>query len=219
MEGDAGGSGVEVLIFNFAHCAAVGGVGIVRTEALYIKPVRPPADFLIGGKADFQGSVLAALPQQNFGGSQNFRHTGLVVRAQQGRAVGDDQVLALVVGQRRVITLPEIDALFLVQQDISPVEFHDPGLDIGAAGIRSGIHVGNQADCRHILFPRRWGNVSVYVTVFIYKSIGYAKCLQLLDQFMGKIELAGTRRMSLGIFITGRQDADVAKESFNSFHR
>ncbi len=60
VESHAGRGGVEVLILDLPHRTAVGGVGIVRPKAPDVKFVRAPADFLVGGEADFQGGVLDA---------------------------------------------------------------------------------------------------------------------------------------------------------------
>ena len=87
-------SGVEILIFQLTERAAVDGVGVVRAEMRQIEAVRPAADLLIRREADAQGRVRAALGQQLFHRSENFSDSGLVVRAEQRRAVCDDQVLA-----------------------------------------------------------------------------------------------------------------------------
>ena len=57
------------------------------------------ADLLVGGEGDAELAVGAALGKEDLGGGQNLCHTGLVVCAQQGGAVGGDQSLTLEAGQ------------------------------------------------------------------------------------------------------------------------
>ena len=117
----------------------------------------------------------------------NLRDSGFIIGTQNGGTVGGNQGASLELRQVREIGHAKHPAA-RSQRDIpSVVVFNNLRIRRGIAEIRYRIHMSNQADCRPFLLPRRWGNVSVYVTVFIYKSIGYAKCLQLRDQFMGKI--------------------------------
>ena len=58
--------------------------------------------------------------EQVLHGGHNLRHTRLVVRPQQGGAVGDDQLLTLVFGQALKLGGPHDDALLLVEHQVAP---------------------------------------------------------------------------------------------------
>ena len=198
VEGHAGGGGIEVLILDLSHRAAVGGIGIVRAKALDIKLICAPADLLVGSEADLQGGVLPALGQQDFRSGENLRHTGLVVRPQKGGAVGDDQVLAVVAFQGLIVGFPEINALFPVQEDVSPVVFHNPRPDICAAGIGGGVHVGDKADGGKAGVS---GDGAVDIAVFIHAGILNAHGKHLLHDGLSQNLLLFRRRASLGRFV------------------
>ena len=93
MDNDLCPRGVEVLIFDLAHGAAVGGVGKVRAEALHVEPVSAPADLLVGGKADLQCGVPAVHGEQLLRRRHDLRHACLIVGAQKRGSVGYDQIL------------------------------------------------------------------------------------------------------------------------------
>ena len=97
VDGHNGGCGVEILIFQLTERAAVDGVGVVCAEMRQIEAVRAAADLLIRREADADGRVRAALGQQLLHGGQNFRDARLVVRAEQRRAVGDDELFGFAV--------------------------------------------------------------------------------------------------------------------------
>ena len=177
MDRHHGRGRVKVLVFQFSQCAAVGGIGIVRAEALHVEVIRPGANLLVRCKADLHRGMLASLRQEPLCRGQNFRHTGLVVGPQEGCAIGDDQVLAYVSGQGLIFLRLQKDALLLVQEDISPIVLDDSGLDILAGGIRSRIHVGDQADGGQALVP---GNGAVNIAHFVHVGIGNAHGLHFL---------------------------------------
>ena len=144
---------VEVLIFQLAECAAVDGIGVIRAEARDVEPVRAAADLLIGREGKLHGAMLPVGREQQLGRGQNLRHAGLVVRAEERRAVGDDQALADGVFQLRIFLRREHDVLFFVQHHVAAIiGFGDAGADVLARGVRRGIHVGDEAVDRDILF-------------------------------------------------------------------
>jgi len=86
-----GGRGVEVLVLEFADGASVHGVGVFGTELSHVEMVYPAADFLVGGEADLDGTVLEfRMFHDVLGGGHDFGHSGLVVGSEQGVAVGGD---------------------------------------------------------------------------------------------------------------------------------
>lgn len=99
VDGHGGGSCVEVLILDAAYVTAINGVGEICAKARDIEEGSALADLLVGGEGDAELAVGAALGKEDLGGGQDLCHTGLVVCAQQGGAVGGDQSLTLEVGQ------------------------------------------------------------------------------------------------------------------------
>ena len=163
-----GGSGIEVFVLNSPYRTAVHGVGIVRAKALYIKPVRSPADLLIGSKANLYGGMGSALGDQPLRGGEDLRDTGLVVRPQQGRAVCDNQVFAPVIVQGAVFRFPQPDILLFIQTNVPAGIRHNSGLDIRPGSVRRGVHMGDQADHRLL---RISGNGSVNIAVFVHPGV------------------------------------------------
>ena len=160
--------------------------------------------------------MLASLRQEPLCRSQNFRHTGLVVGPQEGRAIGDDQVLAHVSGQGLIFLRLQRDALLLVQEDVSPIVLDDSGLDIFAGGIRSRIHVGDQADGGQALIS---GNGAVNIAHFVHVGIGNAHRLHFLRQGSPQHLLPRGRGSGAGEFIGGGLIAYIAQEALdNRFH-
>ena len=56
--GHDGSGSIEVLIFQFAQCATVYGIRIIRSEQLHIKMIRSGTDFLIRGKTNADLAML-----------------------------------------------------------------------------------------------------------------------------------------------------------------
>src|SRR5699024_6505428 len=132
---------VEVLVFDLAQGAAVHGVGVVRGEGGDVEAVRAPADLLVGGEADAHRAVGRAARKQPPCTLQNLCHAGLVVGPQQGGAVGDDQALAHVALQDRVVPGREAQVQSLVQNHVAAVVGRgDPGADACAGGVGGGVH-------------------------------------------------------------------------------
>ena len=171
--------GVEVLVGDFPHGSAIHGVGVIRPEFLHVEPVGTPADLLVGGEADPQSWMCALTGQQRFGRRHNQRHASLVVGPQQGGAVGDDQVLAVVILQGGVVRLPEPDILLRIQAHIASVIGHHPGPHILPGGVGGGVHVGDQANHRQ---PGSTGDSAVDIAVFVHVGVGNAHAPHLRHQ-------------------------------------
>ena len=93
---DGRGRRVEVFILDGADRAAVHGVGEIRAEAGNVEAVRAAADLLVRREADRDLPVRdGRVREQALARGQDLGDAGLVVRAEQRVAVGDDQGLAL----------------------------------------------------------------------------------------------------------------------------
>ena len=74
-------------LIHIFHSVSIGSV-----QLLYIHMVRSPADLLIRGKQDAEsGMGMLGMFCQKLHQCHDLRHTGLVIRAQKGGAVRDDQ--------------------------------------------------------------------------------------------------------------------------------
>ena len=115
-----GTGGVEVLVLQFAHLAAVHRVGPCATEPLHVEPVGPHADFLVGVEGDAHSSVLhfGVLLQPGHG-RHYLGNAGLVVGPQQRRPVRHDEVFAHVLLQFGELADACHDALLFVQHDVA----------------------------------------------------------------------------------------------------
>ena len=216
MDNDLCPRGVEVLIFDLAHGAAVGGVGKVRAEALHVEPVSAPADLLVGGKADLQCGMPAAHGEQLLRRRHDLRHACLIVRAQQRRAVGDDQVLACVVFQVRIVRFPQKNALFLVQADIPAVIGHDLCLDVRTGSVRRGVHVGDQADGGELWVT---GDGAVNIAVFVHSRVRNAHGVHFLHQRGGKRLLLLRGGAGVGFLVRLGVKGHIAQKAlYNRFH-
>ena len=156
--------------------------------------------------------------EQQLGRGQNLRHAGLVVRAEERRAVGDDQALADGVFQLRIFLRREHDVLFFVQHHVAAIiGFGDAGTDVLTRGVRRGIHVGDEAIDRDILFAVGRDR-AVDVAIRIDPRILNAKLLHLPDQLFGEHPLLRRRGTGLRALIRGGGIGDQFQKTINDSH-
>ena len=94
---------VEGLAVDLVRLAPVHGEGEVRRQALKIQQRRAVAHLLVRAEADRHAPVRAFLDDQPLAHGQDLGDAGLVVRAENGHAVGGDEGLALQAAQMREI--------------------------------------------------------------------------------------------------------------------
>ena len=75
----SGRCGVEVLVLDAAHVAAIDGVGEVCAEARDVKEGSALADLLVGGEGDAEFAVGQLLLDDGLGGGEDLGHTGFIV--------------------------------------------------------------------------------------------------------------------------------------------
>ena len=96
--------GIEVFILDLAQLAAIHGIGFLGREAIHAEAVGAAADLLIGGETDGNGTMLyLGVSQQVLAQGNDLRHTGFIIGAQQGGAIGDNKLLAEVFLQEGII--------------------------------------------------------------------------------------------------------------------
>ena len=203
VDRDGGAGGVEVLVLDAAHIAAIDGIGKVGPKAGDVEQGSALADLLIGGKGDAELAVGAALGNEGLGGGQDLRHTGLVVGTQQRGAVGGDEGLALQVFQEGEGGdlhdhagggQGDVAAIVVLVQD---------GVHVLTGSVRCGVHVGDKAQRRLVLAAGGGGEGAVDVAVLIYKGVLDADGLHILHKDMGQVELPLGRGMGAGIGVRG----------------
>ena len=215
------GGGVEVFIFQLAIGAAIHGEGIVRAEAGHIKQVCAPADLLVGGEGHLHRAVAeGGIGHQLLGQRQDLGDARLVVGAQQGGAVGDHQVLSLLLPQLGVIGGGEDDVLFLVQKDIAAiVVFHDAGADVCGGNIVHHIHMGDKAQNLALITGNVAGDGAVNIAVFIHAGVLQAQRLHFLHQSRTQQRLLFRAGAGGRIGVGGGVEGYIAKQSFVSAHK
>ena len=134
--------------------------------------MRPQSDFFIGIKADTDFAMLDfRMRLQISHRPYYFGYSRLVVSAKQGVSVGHNQVFTYMVEQFGELFGRQDNPFFLTQWYIlAPIISHDTWIHILARHIRTGIHVGNETDCRN--FAVDIGRkCSEEITVFVKRYI------------------------------------------------
>ena len=157
--------------------------------------VRSPADLLIRGKQDAEsGMGMLGMFCQKLHQCHDLRHTGLVIRAQKGGAVRDDQVLAHKALKHRIFTDSGDNILLLIQYNITSVIIgHNTGLNVGSRHIHGLIHMRDQGQTR--LGAAAGGRyVPVDAAVPVHFRILHSQFLQFIRQITGQLQLFGSGR-------------------------
>ena len=210
--------GVEVFILQFTLHAAVDRVGEIGAEGLHVEEIHAAAHLLVGGEADADLAVFhLGVRHEVFRGGHNFRNAGLVVGAQQRRAVGVDQGVALEEGQLGEVRNPHRQ--LAVQGDVAAVVLVDhAGFHLLAAHVGRGVDVGDEADDGGVLAPFRGGDGAHHVAVLVHRDLGHAQGLHLVAQgrqedllFFGRGECRALLRR-LGVV------GDVFQKTFFQVH-
>ena len=219
LDVDLGGGRIEILEFQFADFAAVHRVGIFRPETFHVEFDDAAADFFVRGETDLDVTVLEfGMLHDVLHGVHDLSDASLVVRAEQGRAVGGDERLADVVQHFREFFRLQLQAWDAFQVDgATVVVFDDLGLDILAGGVRRGIDVGDETHSRDFLVDIG-GDGGHYVAEFVKGRIDPHRD-QFVAQQAQQVEFLGRRGLGLGLFVGLGIDGDVAEESVqNLFH-
>ena len=127
---DAGSGSVEVLVLNAPLQVPVHGVGVPGPESLHVEVVRPLADLLVRGEGHTDPAVGQVLPDERLAQGHDLRNARLIVRPQEGGAVGGDEGAALHPLQHREVSGPDNPAV--------PGQNQIPAV---VAGVENGVHV------------------------------------------------------------------------------
>ena len=147
--------GVEGLRLDLSQLGAVERVRELGSVALELEMVGAAGDLLVDGEADANRSVLeVGVPLQVRDGGHDLRDAGLVVCAEQRRAVGRDDVVTELLLQQRQLLGVEHDARVAGQRDhAAVVALVDLRLDIGSGHVRRGVDMRDQPDRRRDSTP------------------------------------------------------------------
>ena len=214
FDDDRGAIGRKRLVLDMAGGFTIHRVGEIRTELLQVGLVDTAADLLVGREQDLDSAVPdLRIGEQDLRGVHDFGDTGLVVRAEQRGAIRGDDVVADLVGQRRIVRSPDHLGRVAGKPDVAAAIIpNDLRLDAGPRTIRRGVHVGAEADHRHGLGGVR-GDRRVDVAVGVHMRVGETHRQQFADQQTAEVFLffggrAGRRgRVRLGV------DDDVAEKA------
>ena len=190
VDGHHGLGCIEGLILIVGDVAAVQGVGEVRAEAGHVEEAGAHADLLVRGEAQADFAVGGLLRQQLLHRLEDDGDARLVIRPQQGGAVGAHQVLAHELLELRELGRLHDDVLLPVQHHVPAGVVDDLGLHVLSGHVRGGVHVGDEADGGQMLAPRRGGQGGVDVALVVVPGVFDAQASELLHQQPGHVELA-----------------------------
>ncbi len=158
--------------------------------------------------------LICGMRHQERGGVHDLGQAGLVVGAEQRGAVSGDDVVADLIGERRMLGGADHLGGVARQHDVAAaIVFDDLRLDVVAGAIGRGIHVRAEADHRDVVLVRGRGDSGIDVAVRVEMRIGESDRLQFARQQAAEIFLllggrAGRRgRIGLGV------DDDIAQQA------
>ena len=143
-------SGIKRFPDDFAQFAAVDRVGKVHGELLEINLFgAQKADFFVRDKTHPDVAVRTVFTDHDIHGGHNVGNRTLVVRSQNGRTVGDHQVVALVAFDFGVVLHAQPHVFFFIEADVAPFVAADH-LRMNVAGLTDvdGVHVRAPAHFR-----------------------------------------------------------------------
>ena len=203
--------GVEGLVTELADFLAVHGVGKVATEPLDVEKGRALADLLVGRKGDADLAVGDfGVRHQIFDRRHNLRHARLVVRTEQGSAVGDDDLLPHVIFQDGELLL--LDRLAVSERHVAPCVDERTGFYVLARAYGLGIEVGDKPK-RGRAFPVG-GDRGIDVAMLVHKGVDNAELVQLLYENLGKIKLFFRAGVGTAFGVGLRIHANVFQKAF-----
>ena len=104
FDGDGGGIGGEGFVLDIPGGFPVDGVGKISTELLQVDLVDAAADLFVRREQDLDGAMLdLRIVDQEMRRIHDFGKPGLVVGAEQRGAIRRDDVVADLIGKRRMI--------------------------------------------------------------------------------------------------------------------
>ena len=196
------------------------GVGPFAAEALDVELVGALAYLLVGVEGYAHGAVFhLGMLLHVLHGAHNLGYAGLVVGAEQCRAVGHDEVLALVVEQLGELFGREHDAELVVEGDgAAVVVAHDAGLHMLVAHVGRRVEVGYETDCGHMVVGDVAGQRGHKVAVLVEGDVAEAHLLEFVAKMACEHHLARRGGCHIGEFVALRVELHIVEESVNKIH-
>src|SRR5262249_53734362 len=148
MDRHRGRVGRERLVIDLAGTGAVERVAADRAQLLQVNVIDAVADLLVAGETDtHRPARQPGRLKQTLRRLHDHRHAGLVVAAEERRAIGGDYRLARELRQVRVLGWPQHLRRIAGQDDVFAVVVAVDGrLDVLARRLGRGIDVGDPGD-------------------------------------------------------------------------
>lgn len=200
VEDDCRVGRIEVLVLQAAEFAAVDRVSEIRAERLDVEAVRAAACLLI--RCETQANLAVPdfrMCHEVFRRADDGRDAGLVIGAQERRAIRHHDVLTLVALNAREIRYREDDVLLFVQHDIAArIRADDLLVDGAARCIGTRVEMRDKTDDRRtaaVVGRQRRHDIGVLV----HGHLGEADGAKLFCQVLCQHHLSRRRRAFLVI--------------------
>ena len=190
FDGDHGTVGRERLVLDMPRGFAVDRIGKIRAELAEIGLVDAAADLFVGCEQDLDRAVLdVGMADQEMRGIDDFGKARLVVGAEQGGAVGGDDVIADLIGEGGMLGGADDLAGIARQHDVAAAIVADNlRLDVPAGTVGRGVHVRAETDDRHPL-GGIGGNGRINVAVLVEMGVAKTDRLQFRREQAAQILL------------------------------
>ena len=189
--------GRKALRLDLAAATAVHRVRAPGAELRDVEILRAAPDLFIGREGDAHTAVRNIGMRDEIGRrAHDFGDTGFVVGPEEGRPRGGHDIVAHLLGERRVLCQPQHGRRVVGQHEIAPVvPAMDDRPDVRAAHLRRCIDVRDEPDRRHAGLGRRGRNRRRQVAVLIEARVDEAQAAQLLRQVAEEDKLGGGARI------------------------
>ena len=201
----------ERLRLDLPETRPVERVGEVGAERVEVEVVGAAADLLVDRERDARGRPRCVVLQQPMGGRDDDRDSGLVVGAEQGRAVARDEVVTDLFRETgHVVRVEDLGRVsFQLDRLARPGAVHD-GPDARSGRGRCSVDVGDQSHDRRLRDGARHRREDV--AVLRQLRVGEADRVQLVDEEPREVELLLRGRICRRCRVGLRVDRDVAEE-------
>ena len=214
MKGDRHRVGGEALVFELAAGAAIDGVRVLCAEGRDVEMPRATPDFLVRRERNADVAVRnTGMREQIFHSRHDLGHTRFVVRAQQRRPGGGDDVVADALGQCRDLGCTQHDRAVVRQDEVRPIvaPMHD-GSHAGTRHFRRRVDVRNEADDRRVRRCRRNGRR--HVPMLIDLDVRGAQSTKLGGEIIEQHDLAWRARIGHRSLVGLGVVLDVTEKAF-----
>ena len=219
LDADRGAACIEGFVDHFAELAAVDRVGEVDGELREVDLLgAEKADLLVGDEGDVDVAVRAVFLHDDVEGRHDVGDGRLVVRTEHRGAVGDDDVVAHVLLDFRMLGRAHPQVLFLVQADVAALIAADHlRMDVGAeAGIHS-VEMAAPADRRNGLVVGKIARKQCRQhAVFGNLNVDEAEFGKFFGEHAGELALAFGARDDACLPVALARDGHIAQESFKN---